>query len=90
MREGGEAMTWSHKLSDINQQLKDLLTMSETQDVQNKHELNQEVCRWKLVSQMKLIHTTSCGVGVYIDGGPSAHDYIYCPYCGRKIEEVVE
>lgn len=57
---------------------------------------NQETykCKWKHIQELYEIQDyweTDCGQAhQFMDGGPKDNIYIFCPYCGKEIEEVSE
>lgn len=49
-----------------------------------------DLCGWSCSSIGEEGWETSCGNMFIIEAGtPKDNDFIYCPYCGRKIHEVV-
>lgn len=46
-------------------------------------------CEWFHSSEGEGIWGTKCQqMHIFIDGGPVENSYVFCPYCGKKIEEV--
>ncbi|MCJ7482631.1 MAG: hypothetical protein MUO31_06670 [Thermodesulfovibrionales bacterium] len=46
-----------------------------------------EKCTWKF-NENAFYWETACGnANQFMDEGPKENHYIYCPYCGKKIEE---
>lgn len=49
-----------------------------------------EECIW-IYDDVDDKHDTSCGEGhCFLEGGVAENKYIYCPYCGGKIQEKKE
>ncbi len=45
-------------------------------------------CLWKIENADEGVWTTLCGeLFVMIDGSPTENEMIFCPYCGRGIQE---
>jgi len=45
-----------------------------------------EQCEWTLDNADENIWETSCGeMFVFDTGGPEENDFIYCPFCGKRI-----
>ena len=51
------------------------------------------VCVWEMVENGwhdPAYWETSCGgAAEFVNGGPSENDFVYCPFCGKKIREEV-
>ena len=49
-------------------------------------EMMAEQCEWTLDNADENIWETSCGeMFVFDTGGPEENDFIYCPFCGKRI-----
>lgn len=50
----------------------------------------QEKCRWTYNGDEFSYHDTSCGnAHEFIEGNVQENKYVFCPYCGRQIKEVI-
>ena len=51
-----------------------------------------EKCVWKAdINFDDTVYDTECGHAfVFYDGGPAENEYIYCPSCGRMIDDKTE
>jgi len=46
----------------------------------------EEKCEWKETDEGS---ESGCGeLFIFNDGGPFDNGFVFCPYCGKKIEEV--
>lgn len=47
-------------------------------------------CKWKLEDEEVNLYVTGCKeYHLLCEGTPEENKYRYCPYCGKKIKEVV-
>lgn len=52
-------------------------------------EKEENFCEWEVWDEEANAYHTSCENAHFIvDGSPKDNDYVYCPYCGRKLKEV--
>ena len=52
---------------------------------------NQTKCGWKLATDKNGVsdgyYETKCGNAfVFFDGTPKENEFVFCPYCGKKIK----
>lgn len=52
-------------------------------------EKEEEFCEWEIWDEEANCYHTSCeNAHFFVDGSPKDNKHVFCPYCGRKINEV--
>lgn len=75
------------QLQKKNQCIKAIDVLNDVIEIVKQGVVPDDVCEWRLCDEEANIYDTSCrNPHILIEGTPKENNYVYCPYCGKKIK----